>query len=64
MYGLYATVGRFATILGPLVWALVVDVLDLPRTAALGTLGVFVLAGFVVLGGLRRAVTAADRASG
>jgi UMF1 family MFS transporter len=57
MYGLYATVGRFATILGPLVWALVVDVLGLPRTVALGTLGVFVFAGFLVLGGLRRAVT-------
>ncbi len=61
MYGLYATVGRFATILGPLVWAFVVDVLGLPRTVALGTLGVFVATGFVVLGGLRRSVTDAGR---
>lgn len=49
-YGLYATVGRFATILGPLVWALMVDVLDLGRVAAMVALGVFVLAGWVVIG--------------
>ncbi|MQB02266.1 MAG: MFS transporter, partial [Actinobacteria bacterium] len=35
-YGLYATVGRFATVFGPLLWALVVDVLGLGRTTALG----------------------------
>lgn len=52
MYGLYATVGRFATILGPLVWALIVDGLDLPRTVALGALGVFVATAFWVIGGL------------
>ncbi len=44
-YGLYATVGRFATILGPLVWALVVDGLDLGRRVAMGA-----LIGFVALG--------------
>ncbi|HEX2152840.1 MAG TPA: MFS transporter [Acidimicrobiia bacterium] len=59
MYGLYATVGRFATILGPLVWAFVVDVLDLPRTWALGALAAFVAVAFVVLRGLRPVVTAA-----
>jgi MFS-type transporter involved in bile tolerance (Atg22 family) len=52
MYGLYATVGRFATILGPLIWALIVDGLDLPRTVALGALGVFVATAFWVIGGL------------
>ena len=51
-YGLYATVGRFATVLGPLVWALIVDVLDWGRTAALGTLGLFIAAGWVVLHGV------------
>ena len=53
MYGLYATVGRFATILGPLVWALIVDGLGLPRTVALGALAVFVAVAYRVIGGLR-----------
>lgn len=48
-YGLYATVGRFATIAGPLVWALVVDVLGLGRTSALGALSAFVVAGWWIL---------------
>jgi UMF1 family MFS transporter len=51
-YGLYATVGRFATILGPLVWALVVDVLGWGRTAAMGALLGFVAAGWRVLRGI------------
>lgn len=54
MYGLYATVGRFATILGPLVWALIVDGLHLSREWALGALAVFVTAAAVVIFGLRR----------
>lgn len=49
-YGLYATVGRFATIGGPLVWALIVDALGLGRNFALGALAVFVIAGWWVLG--------------
>lgn len=49
-YGLYATVGRFATIVGPLVWALVVDVLSWGRPAAMVALAVFVLAGWQVIG--------------
>lgn len=53
MYGLYATVGRFATILGPLVWAAIVDGFGLPRTFALGALALFVAAAFWVVGGLR-----------
>lgn len=62
MYGLYATVGRFATILGPLIWGLIVDVMDLPRTWALGALAVFVGVSLVVLSGLDR-VRAPDAAS-
>lgn len=49
-YGLYATVGRFATILGPLIWALIVDGIGLNRNFALGALMVFVIAGWLVLG--------------
>ncbi|MFZ0014184.1 MAG: MFS transporter, partial [Acidimicrobiia bacterium] len=49
-YGLYATVGRFATIAGPLVWALVVDAAGLPRTVAMGALIAFVLVGWLLLG--------------
>lgn len=48
-YGLYATVGRFATIAGPLVWAIVVDALGLGRNAALGALIGFIAAGWWVL---------------
>jgi len=51
-YGLYATVGRFATILGPLVWALIVDGLSLPRTAAMGALIGFIAIGWTILGGV------------
>lgn len=49
-YGLYATVGRFATIAGPLVWALVVDLAGLPRSFAMGALGLFIVVGWAVLG--------------
>jgi UMF1 family MFS transporter len=51
-YGLYATVGRFATILGPLVWGVVVDVLHWGRTVALAALGLFVVAGWWVERGI------------
>jgi MFS transporter, UMF1 family len=49
-YGLYATVGRFATVIGPLIWALIVDVAGLGRTVAMGVLASFIVAGWVVLG--------------
>jgi MFS-type transporter involved in bile tolerance (Atg22 family) len=52
-FGLYATVGRFATVLGPLTWALVADGLGLGRTAALASLGVFIVAARMVLHGVR-----------
>ncbi len=48
-YGLYATVGRFATFVGPLVWGIVVTVAGLPREVALGALIVFLVAARVVL---------------
>lgn len=48
-YGLYATVGRFATIFGPLVWALIVDVVGLSRSVAMGALGGFILIGWWLL---------------
>ncbi|HWL49690.1 MAG TPA: MFS transporter, partial [Acidimicrobiia bacterium] len=48
-YGLYATVGRFATILGPLTWALIVDVIGLGRRVAMGALIVFIGIGWWVL---------------
>jgi UMF1 family MFS transporter len=48
-YGLYATVGRFATILGPLTWALIVDVLGLGRRLAMGALIGFIAIGWWVL---------------
>ncbi|MDP8959362.1 MAG: MFS transporter, partial [Actinomycetota bacterium] len=50
LYGLYATVGRFATVLGPLAWALFVDVLGWGREAAMGSLLVFLVASRAVLG--------------
>jgi MFS transporter, UMF1 family len=53
-YGLYATVGRFATILGPLVWALIVDGLGLGRNVAMVALAGFVAAGWTVAGRLPR----------
>lgn len=51
-YGLYATVGRFATFLGPLVWGVVVTVAGLPREVALGALLAFLVAARVVLQGV------------
>lgn len=51
-YGLYATVGRFATFLGPLVWGVVVTVAGLPREVALLALLGFLVAARVVLQGV------------
>jgi UMF1 family MFS transporter len=51
-YGLYATVGRFATIVGPAVWAVIVDGLHLGREVAVAALGLFVAAGWTVLRGV------------
>jgi UMF1 family MFS transporter len=48
-YGLYATVGRFATIGGPLVWAIIVDGFGIGRNAAMAALAMFVAAGWWIL---------------
>jgi len=48
-YGLYATVGRFATILGPLLWGLVVTVFGLPREVALVVLTLLLITRRVIL---------------
>ncbi len=48
-YGLYGTVGRFATVVGPLLWGLIVSGFGWPRELALGTLMVAIVAARVVL---------------
>lgn len=48
-YGLYATVGRFATILGPLIWALIVDYAGWGRTTAMVALFGFLVIARLVL---------------
>jgi UMF1 family MFS transporter len=57
-YGLYATVGRFATIVGPLLWAVIVDVLDWGRIVAILALAASIGAGWWVVGAVddRRSV--------
>ncbi len=51
-YGLYAMVGRFAAIIGPLLWGFVVNTLDLGRPAAVGSLLALLVVGYVVLQGI------------
>jgi UMF1 family MFS transporter len=48
-YGLYATVGRFATILGPLIWALIVDYAGWGRTTAMSALFGFLVIARAIL---------------
>ena len=48
-YGLYATVGRFATILGPLLWALIVDYAGWGRITAMSVLFGFLVIARVIL---------------
>lgn len=48
-YGIYSMVGRFSAILGPLVWALMVDGLAVGRPAAVATLLVFMVVSAVIL---------------
>ena len=45
-YGLYATVGRFAAVLGPLLWGFIVDVLKWRRHAAM--ISLMVVAGIAL----------------
>lgn len=51
-YGLYAMVGRFAAIFGPLLWGFIVDTLELGRPTALGVLFILVVISFVILRGV------------
>ena len=48
-YGLYAMVGRFGSIAGPLIWAVIVDGLGLGRPAAVAWLGVMVVVSMLIL---------------
>ena len=51
-YGLYSTVGRFATIIGPLLWGLIVNTLGLGRNAALFSLIILLLISFFIIRGV------------
>ncbi len=48
-YGLYAMVGRFGSIAGPLIWAAIVDGLGLGRPAAVAWLGLMVIVSLLIL---------------
>ena len=48
-YGLYAMAGRFAAIIGPLLWALIVNGLDLGRPTAVLSLLVMVALAALIL---------------
>jgi len=48
-YGLYSMVGRFATIIGPLSWAIIVDELGFGRPAAIGFLFIIMIIGYIIL---------------
>ena len=51
-YGLYSTVGRFATILGPLLWGFVVNTLGLGRNPAMGVLIILLAISFYIIRGV------------
>ncbi|MAH17797.1 MAG: hypothetical protein CL960_04845 [Euryarchaeota archaeon] len=51
-YGLYSMVGRFATIIGPVMWALIVDTLGWGRPAAVAALFLFTIVGYIILQGV------------
>jgi UMF1 family MFS transporter len=48
-YGLYAMVGRFAAILGPILWGVIVDSLGWGRPAAVFSLFILMVIAFVIL---------------
>jgi UMF1 family MFS transporter len=48
-YGLYGMIGRFAAITGPLVWALIVDLLGLGRPVAILTLLFGIVIAYLIL---------------
>jgi len=51
-YGLYSTIGRFATILGLLLWGLIVNTLNLGRNIAMGSLIVLLIISFYIISGV------------
>ena len=51
-YGLYSTVGRFATIIGPILWGLIVNSLELGRNVAMGSLIVLLAISYYIISGV------------
>ena len=51
-YGLYSTVGRFATILGPILWGLIVNSLGLGRNVAMGSLILLLAISYYIIYGV------------
>ncbi len=51
-YGLYSTIGRFATILGPLLWGFIVNSLNLGRNVAMGSLILLLTISFYIISGV------------
>jgi UMF1 family MFS transporter len=51
-FGVYSIVGRFATMLGPLLWVMVAEKLGLGRPVAVLTLIIFVIIAYVILQGV------------
>jgi UMF1 family MFS transporter len=51
-YGLYSMMGRFAAVIGPLLWAFVAEGLGLGRPAAVGVLLLMVCVSYVILRGV------------
>ena len=51
-YGLYAMVGRFSAIVGPVLWSLVVDGLGLGRPIAVLTLAIWIVISMAILRGV------------
>jgi len=60
-YGLYAMVGRFAAIIGPLLWTVIVDALGWGRPAAILSLCVMVLISMVIIRGVNDSRTDWDQ---
>jgi UMF1 family MFS transporter len=48
-YGLYSMIGRFAAVVGPVLWAFVAEDLGLGRPASVFVLAMMVVVSFVVL---------------
>jgi UMF1 family MFS transporter len=51
-FGVYSIVGRFASIIGPLLWGMAVDTLGFGRPIAVLTLVIFIMISYVILQGV------------